>query len=158
MDPTAKKQALRMITYGLYVATARQGDQYAAGTVNWLSQASFEPPLVMVGLKKDSGLYALATQSRKFAVNIVGKTQKDLAVNFFKSARVEGSLIGGVAFETGVTGAPLLLNTPAYFECEVTDVIDRGDHAVVVGRVVGAGVRTHEEPLVMRDTGFFYGG
>ena len=49
MDPQAKKVALRAINYGLYVLTAKDGDELAAASVNWLSQASFEPPLIMVG-------------------------------------------------------------------------------------------------------------
>ena len=49
MDPNAKKTTLRMIPYGLYVLTAAHPDgRVAAGTVNWVTQASFEPPLVAV--------------------------------------------------------------------------------------------------------------
>lgn len=51
MDPNAKKTTLRMIPYGLYVLTAASGDRVAAATVNWVTQASFEPPLVAVGVK-----------------------------------------------------------------------------------------------------------
>src|SRR5437764_7018749 len=51
MDPQAKKVALRAINYGLYVLTAVHDGEYGAAGVNWLSQASFEPPLVMVGVK-----------------------------------------------------------------------------------------------------------
>jgi flavin reductase (DIM6/NTAB) family NADH-FMN oxidoreductase RutF len=46
LDPQAKKVALRAINYGLYVVTAKQGDELAAAGVNWLTQASFEPPLL----------------------------------------------------------------------------------------------------------------
>src|SRR5262249_55862205 len=56
MDPNAKKTALRMIPYGLYVLTAANKEgKVAAATVNWVTQASFEPPLVVVGVKADSG-------------------------------------------------------------------------------------------------------
>ena len=51
MDPAQKKVALRAINYGLLVLTATDGTEYGAAGVNWLSQASFEPPLVMVGVK-----------------------------------------------------------------------------------------------------------
>ncbi|MDP7346375.1 MAG: flavin reductase, partial [Anaerolineales bacterium] len=64
MDADAKKTVLRKITYGLYVLTASAGDELAAGTVNWLSQASFTPPLVMIGVKTDSGVHALIERSR----------------------------------------------------------------------------------------------
>ena len=46
MDEGAKKTALRMIPYGLYVLTAEDKDQnISAATVNWVTQASFKPPL-----------------------------------------------------------------------------------------------------------------
>lgn len=55
MDANAKKTALRMIPYGLYVLTAQNANgQVAAATVNWVTQVAFEPPLVVVGVKVDS--------------------------------------------------------------------------------------------------------
>ena len=47
MDEDAKKTALRMIPYGMYVLTSKSEDVSAA-TVNWLTQTSFSPPLVLV--------------------------------------------------------------------------------------------------------------
>jgi flavin reductase (DIM6/NTAB) family NADH-FMN oxidoreductase RutF len=158
MDPALKKKALRMITYGLYVATSRHGELYGSGTINWLSQSSFDPPLVMAGIKNDSSLNEAITGSRAFAIHIVGKGQKDLATAFFKTARVEGDTINGWPFAPGATGSPILTDSPAYFECRVTDEIRRGDHTVFVAEVVEAVVRREEEPLTIRETGLAYGG
>jgi len=49
MDDAAKKTALRMIPYGIYVMTAEADGAVAAATVNWVTQTSFSPPLVAVG-------------------------------------------------------------------------------------------------------------
>ncbi len=84
MDPQQKKKALRMVSYGLYVVTATAGGKYAAGTVTWLSQCSFAPPLIMAGIRRDSELYKMIKSSRAFAVHIVGKGQKKLATTFFQ--------------------------------------------------------------------------
>ncbi len=55
MDDAAKKTALRMIPYGIYVLTAEASDgSLAAATVNWVTQTSFDPALVAVGVKADS--------------------------------------------------------------------------------------------------------
>ncbi len=60
MDPNAKKTTLRMIPYGMYVLTAAHPDgRVAAAAINWVTQASFEPPLVAVGVKADSHGHAL---------------------------------------------------------------------------------------------------
>ncbi len=160
MDPEVKKKVLRMISYGLYVMTARDGDQYAAGTVNWLSQASFQPPLIMVGVKADSGLHALIERTGQFAVNILASGQKDVAAAFFRGTQVEGDRINGYAFEPGPkTGAPLLLDLPAWFEARVTDAVKRGDHTVFVAEVINAGLRQPDaKPLLLSETGWYYGG
>ncbi|GIU84024.1 MAG: flavin reductase [Acidimicrobiales bacterium] len=162
MDPQQKKIALRAINYGLYVATAVHDGEYAAAGVNWLTQASFEPPLVVLAAKADSGLRSLVTASGAFAVNVLASDQVDVAKDFFRSTTVEGDLICGHRFEPGpATGSPLLVETPWWFECRTTDVVDRGDHTIFVAEVVEAGVREGAEerrPLVLRDTGMNYGG
>lgn len=158
MDTDARKKALRMINYGLYVLSARADDQIAAATVNWLSQASFTPPLVMAGIKLDSHTFHAVRKSMHFSVNILSNDQKDLAQDFFKPSALDGNKINGHEFEVGRSGGAVLKEAPAFFECKVTDIVERGDHAVVVGEVIEAGVRRDETPLFMRDTGWFYGG
>ena len=158
MDPNDRKKALRLITYGLYVATSRDANGYAGGTINWLSQSSFTPPLIMAGIKRDSSLHEAIAASRVFAVHIVGKSQKNLATSFFKGATREGETLNSFRFEPGVTGAPVLVDPPAWFECRVVDELRRGDHTIFVGEVVAAGVRREEEPLTLREIGMAYGG
>lgn len=159
MDPQDKKVALRAITYGLYVVTATHGGEFAGGGVNWLTQVSFEPPLIAAGIKVDSGLHALIDQTGLFAVNVLADDQLDIGKAMFRSTTVEGGKVNGFAFEPSSTGCPLLLDTPYWFECRVTDTIDRGDHTIFVGEVIDAGVRDAERtPLLLRSTGMNYGG
>jgi|SRR6202050_3462802 flavin reductase (DIM6/NTAB) family NADH-FMN oxidoreductase RutF len=158
MDPNEKKKALRMVTYGLYVATSQDAEGPAAGTINWLSQASFEPPLVMAGIKQDTRLHRAIEASRAFAVHIVGKSQKALATSFFKGAIPENGKLNGFAVRPGETGSPILTDLPGWFEIRVTDSVRRGDHTVFVGEVVAAGTQGGEEPLTLREAGFNYAG
>jgi Conserved protein/domain typically associated with flavoprotein oxygenases, DIM6/NTAB family len=160
MDPQAKKHVLRMLTYGLYVLTAADEGDVAAGTATWLSQASFEPPLVMVAVRADSNLHRLIERGGQFAVNIVAEGQKELAAAFFRTSEVTATTINGYPYERGPeTGAPLLLDTPDWFEARVTDAVKRGDHTVFVAQVISAGVRDAEaRPLLLQDTGWSYGG
>ena len=76
MDSDKKKMALRMIPYGIYVLTAKAGDDIAAATVNWVTQTSFDPPLVAIGVKADSGAYATLKKAGSFALNGLGKGQQ----------------------------------------------------------------------------------
>jgi flavin reductase (DIM6/NTAB) family NADH-FMN oxidoreductase RutF len=67
MDANAMKAALRMIAYGIYILTAKGGDgTVAAATVNWVTQTSFDPPLVAVGVKADSSAYATVKGAGNF--------------------------------------------------------------------------------------------
>ena len=167
MDVALKKTALRMIPYGLYVLTADGGDgELAAATVNWVTQVSFEPPLVAVGVKVDSGTFAAIKKSKAFALNVLGKGQHSLAFTFFKPAVAQGESISGEKFHRGATGSPILASTPAFVDCKVVEIIERGDHAVAIGEVVDAGVaqaptgRPDDATLWLKDLGekTFYGG
>ena len=109
--------------------------------MNWVTQASFAPPLVAVGVKADSGAHGIIKESGSFALNVLGKGQQGQAFTFFKSLEREGDTIGGEAFAAGATGAPVLANAPAFVECKLVDTVEKGDHSVFIGEVVEAGVR-----------------
>jgi flavin reductase (DIM6/NTAB) family NADH-FMN oxidoreductase RutF len=167
MDPNAKKTALRMIPYGLYVLTARGKDGgIAAATVNWVTQASFAPPLVAIGVKADSGAHAVIKDAGAFALNVLGKGQQAAAFAFFKPVNHAGDRINGEAFRAGATGAPILLSVPAFVECKLVTTVEQGDHSIFVGEVVEAGVsgpidgRPDDATLWLKDLGekTFYGG
>lgn len=154
----AKKYSLRMIPYGLYVLGAKAGDETNAGAVNWVTQTSFSPPLVAMGVKRDSGLYAALKQSGQFALSFLESGQKDIAFSFFKPTAVEGGTINGHAFEVFETGAPVISAAPAWIEGKIVGELDLGDHSCVVGEVTNAGVRRDAKSLTLEECGVKYGG
>lgn len=167
MNADEKKIALRMIPYGIYVLTADDGQgNISASTVNWVTQSSFAPPLVVLGIKADSGTYKTVKTAQTFALNMLGKDHKNLAFTFFKPATVSDGKISDQPYTKGSTGAPLLSVAPASVECRVTAVIEQGDHHIIVGEVVDAHVNTPPTGradaaiLEMKDLGdnVFYGG
>jgi flavin reductase (DIM6/NTAB) family NADH-FMN oxidoreductase RutF len=92
MDADQKKTALRMIPYGLYVLTAQdKSGARTAATVNWVTQASFEPPLVVVGVKADSHAKTVIGASGTFALNFLGKGQEGIAMRSLNRSRAMGS-------------------------------------------------------------------
>jgi flavin reductase (DIM6/NTAB) family NADH-FMN oxidoreductase RutF len=95
-----------------------------------------------------------------FAVNVVGAEQRHIASAFFRPSRVENGQINGLPFERGqVTGAPLLIDLPAWFEARVTDAVRRGDHTIFVAEVVAWGLRDPSaKPLVLAATTWSYAG
>jgi flavin reductase (DIM6/NTAB) family NADH-FMN oxidoreductase RutF len=167
MDADAKKTALRMIPYGIYVLTADDGNgNVAAATVNWVTQSAFNPPLVVVGVKTDSGAYSIVKNTRQFTLNMLGKEHKGLAFTFFKPAQLADGKLSGQAIHQGRNGAPILDAALAAVECKVTGIVEQGDHHIVIGEVTEAHVpnpiagRPDVAILEMKDLGdnVFYGG
>jgi len=167
MDENSKKTALRMIPYGIYVLTAKASDgTIGTATVNWVTQTSFAPPLIVAAVKADSGAYAALKDSRRFVLNMLGKGQQGVAFTFFKPAQIEGDRISGQPVRAGETGAPILANAHASVECKVAEIVERGDHHIVIGEVINAHVAKAPEGrpdaaiLEMKDLGekVFYGG
>jgi flavin reductase (DIM6/NTAB) family NADH-FMN oxidoreductase RutF len=167
MNADAKKAVLRMIPYGIYVLTADDGKgNIAAATVNWVTQSAFVPPLVVVGVKADSGTYQTVKAARTFALNMLGKDQKGLAFTFFKPVNVSDGKLSGQAYRKGESGVPILVDAPGAVECKVTSIVEQGDHHIVVGEVIEAHLnkpfsgRPDAAILEMKDLGdnVFYGG
>lgn len=166
MDADTKKTALRMIPYGLYVLTAEADGDIGAATVNWVTQTSFEPPLVAVGVKADSHVYAVLKKSGHFALCMLGKDHVGMAFTFFKPAEVQAHKISGEPYHTGLSGAPILDHAIAAVEFKVAEIVEKGDHHTVIGEAVNATVyhqpdgRADQAILHMWDLGekVFYGG
>jgi flavin reductase (DIM6/NTAB) family NADH-FMN oxidoreductase RutF len=167
MDAGARKTVLRMIPYGLYVATAAEPDgAISAATVNWVTQVSFEPPLVAVALKVGSGVAHAVKASGAMGLNVLGRDQAELATTFFKPTTHDDERISGERYRLGKTGAPLLETVAACVEGEVRETVERGDHTLFVIEVVEASVREQpkgrpdEASLWLRELGprVFYGG
>ena len=137
----------------------------STATVNWITQASFKPPLVAVGVKADSQIYDIVKTAGNFALNVLGKRQLGTAYAFFKPAERDGQKISGEPFRAGSTGAPVLENIPAFVECRLVTTVEERDHSIFVGKVVDAGVtqdpegRADEATLLLMDFGekTFYG-
>lgn len=167
MNLDAKKTTLRMIPYGIYVLTAKAGEgTVAAATVNWVTQSAFNPPLIVVGVKTDSGTYALLKATGIFTLNMLGKDAKGLAFTFFKPAVLDGGKLSGQSFHNGHNGLPILDAAIGALECKVAAIVEQGDHHVVVGEVTEAHLpnpisgRADAAILEMKDLGetVFYGG
>jgi len=104
MDTATKKTVLRMFTYGLYAVTARHGDEASAMTANWITQASFEPPLIALAVEADSHTRKVIEASGMFAVNIYETGQRELAGQLGKTWAKHPEKFDGVATRPGVWG------------------------------------------------------
>jgi len=160
MSAELEKQLLRKITYGMWVLASGEGDDVEASSVTWLTQISFSPPLVAVGIKAGSHLLEVVTRHRAFTLHLLSTEQEAVAAAFIKPTVVSGGTIGGHGFgRAQVTGAPLLDGFPAWLEARVRDVHQPGDHALVIAEIVGAGASdAAAAPFTLAQAGWNYGG
>ena len=155
--------ALKMIPYGFYAVTSRDGDNMNVMVLNWLTQVSFEPQHIVVGLQNSSYSYGLIEKSKKFVVNIFRKEDADAIKPFTKSREKNPDKFKGVAYtESPEIGIPVLDTAAAFLELEVVEIYDTGSgHSAVIGKVVGAGVNKPakvEDTLTLVDLGWSYAG
>jgi len=158
MDEQAKKTALRMIPYGLQVLGVSDGKDMDVASINWTTQVSFQPPLVVIGVKKDSKPFGILKNGRKFALSFLESGQRDLAYAFFKTVAPQDGKFGDHAYETAETGCPIISDAAAWVEAEVVSIDETGDHAAVIGRVINAGMKREAKPLTLAELGVNYGG
>ena len=157
MDQQVRKAALRMISYGVYIITSKEDSEISAATVTWVSQTSFEPPMVCVSIKQDSGSYKVVKKRKEFLLHILGEHQKDLAATFFKPSKVENGRINGEKYKL-LNDLPLIIAAPIYIRCHVMEIIEKGDHPLFLAEVKDVMVKEDVAPLELRKTGWSYGG
>jgi flavin reductase (DIM6/NTAB) family NADH-FMN oxidoreductase RutF len=159
LDEKAKRALLRMLPHGLNICGVKDGDELNGFTLSWATQASFKPPLMVIAVRQDSRSNTMITTSQVFAVSFLEATQKDLAEKFFQPQRRVGDKFGDVDFYLGEeTGCPIIQSALGYVECQVRGSLTEGDHTVFLGEVIASGLHREGEPLLLKDTGWQYGG
>lgn len=160
MDDDAKTQLLRSIPYGLYAATTRgpDGDHHAF-LLSWVTQSSFDPPLIVCCVNRESTAYRhLDEEPGHMVVNLLGEDQQPFATTILQGAAFEGDTIGGEPYKEAANGCAIVPSTLGALEVEVLDQVDRGDHAVFVCEVTQAHAFREGEPLTHEATGWTYAG
>ena len=158
MDPNVKKQALRTFTYGLYAVSCVEGETVNIFTANWLSQVSFEPPLVAVSVENTSKSLPMILSSRVFTANTLRSGQRELAGKLGKSAIQHPNKLAEIAFDIGINGCPILRDALAWVACEVRGTMEAGDSTLVLAEVVDAGMIAEGPSLTMAEAGFRHAG
>jgi flavin reductase (DIM6/NTAB) family NADH-FMN oxidoreductase RutF len=159
MDEAAKKTVLRHFPYGLYVLTVSHDGEDHAMTANWVTQASFEPPMIAVAVENTSKTIGMIRDSHHFAVNLLQKDQRDLAGKLGRSSEQAPQKLKGLKTKpTPISGTPVLTDAIGWVECRLMTTVPSGDHTLVLGEVVAAGVEHDGAPLTLQEAGFKYSG
>lgn len=149
-------RAMGAAATGVTVVTTEGGAGRFGLTVSALASVSAEPPLLLVCVNRRNPCVAAITQNGRFAVNILGETQADVA-RIFAGRAGDGSDYDFTrhTWRLGGHGQPLLDGASAQFECEVDTIHDAGTHRIFIGRAVSA-IRGGSPPLIYSNR--TYGG
>lgn len=159
MDEDAKTQLLRSIPYGLYAACTRSSDEHHAFLLSWVTQASFDPPLLVCCVNTESTAYQhLTGQHPSMVVNLLGEDQQAFATTVLQGAAFEDDTVGGEPYKTAANGCAIVPSGLGALEVDVVDEANHGDHAVFVCEVTDAHAFRDDEPLTHESTGWTYGG
>jgi len=152
MDKKVKKKVLQQIPYGAYVVGTRMKDgkdHLMFGT--WLMQTSFKPTLIAFAFKKDSRTLANVRRSKTFTISLLGKGDGQLAEQVLDEA------FDKVRTDRTPSGLPIVRDSAGWIECQLMDMLEKGDHYIVLAEVVDAGPGKGEL-LVLDALGWHYGG
>lgn len=148
----AMAELFQRLSCGVYVVGVAAGDRKNAFTAAWVMPVSFQPLLLALSIHPEHSSYALLKEGTGFSVNVLRRDQIDLAA-WFGAPRATDKL-AGIAWHGGRTGAPLLEDALARFECIRVAEYPAGDHGLVLGQVLdGVVLQAEAEPLLYRQTG-----
>lgn len=133
LSPPRLRQALGRYATGVTVVTAAGAQGPIGLTVNSFAPVSLDPPLVLWSLRRASMHYDDFMAQGGFAIHVLGAPQRDLARVFSQPV---ADRYAGLDWYLGQDGIPVFDACAARFECATRQVLEVGDHAVLIGEVL----------------------
>ncbi|OOR89623.1 flavin reductase [Moraxella caviae] len=118
---------------GVTVVTTSQDGTPLGFTANSFASVSLDPALLLVSIAKSSSNYEAFTTAAHFAINVLSEDQKHISNTF---AKPSDDRFADVAWRMSEQQNPLLSDVSAWFDCVTHQVVDAGDHAILIGRVM----------------------
>jgi flavin reductase (DIM6/NTAB) family NADH-FMN oxidoreductase RutF len=137
-DSGEQRRIMGRFATGVTVVTTRLGQQLHGMTASAVASLSLDPPLVLVAVEKKAAIHGLLTQSRCFALNVLGEAQEPLSRRFAQPGPKE---FGDLELAPAATGSPVFADALAYVDCKVTDILPGGDHDIFIGEIVAGDAR-----------------
>ncbi|WP_151714843.1 flavin-dependent trigonelline monooxygenase reductase component [Acinetobacter sp. TUM15071] len=118
---------------GVTVVTTCKADGTPLGfTANSFASVSLDPALLLVSIAKTSSNYHNFADASHFAINILAEEQKDVSNTF---ARPSDDRFANLAWSKSAFQNPLIDHVSAWFDCTTYQIVDAGDHAILIGKV-----------------------
>jgi flavin reductase (DIM6/NTAB) family NADH-FMN oxidoreductase RutF len=137
--------AFGKMTYGIYVLTSCHQQEINGMIASWVSQVSYEPPLIMAAVHSQRYSHQLIEKGGSFALHVLAKSQKNFLSRF--KGKIPQAKFSALNWAAGQSGCPILKDCLAYLECELKTHYRPGNHTLFIGEVIDAGVLAKGSPL-----------
>jgi flavin reductase (DIM6/NTAB) family NADH-FMN oxidoreductase RutF len=149
VDQTAFRGALSRFASGVTVVTTVLDGVDHAMTASAFTAVSLDPPLVLVCSHKVNRFHDAVLESGIWGVSILAEEGLSASAWFAHRGRPLETQFDDHPHRRGESGVVLLDSSLAWLECTTETVVDGGDHTILIGSVVGAGVRDDlDDPLL----------
>jgi flavin reductase (DIM6/NTAB) family NADH-FMN oxidoreductase RutF len=143
---------MRQLAAGVTLVTTALDGARAGLTATAVCSVSAEPPQLLACVNREAEAHSLLLASGRLAVNLLSAGQRGLADRFSGRTGVNGEArFGAGRWTTMVTGAPILEDAPASFDCEIVTAHEAGTHTIFIARVLAVAVRPGLSPVVYLD-------
>jgi flavin reductase (DIM6/NTAB) family NADH-FMN oxidoreductase RutF len=139
---TVKKAMARKYPEPAVLVTTRSpGGKANVMAVGWVTMASYEPPMFVLGIDSGALTYALIRKTKQF---VVAFPHERMARAVLYAGTHHGHKIdklkeaGLKTQEAAKVKAPLIADAVANFECKLVEISQPGDCPLLVGRIIAA--------------------
>ena len=145
MDVTA----LYKFQSGLYVVSAKDGEDVGACIINTGLQLTSTPLQVMVAVNKQNHTESVIEAAGHFALTVITEAANMLYIGRFGfRTSVDYDKFDGIEHLTTELGDPFTPECSAcMLACKVVGTLDVGTHTIFVGEIVDAEVLSDETPM-----------
>ncbi len=125
---------------GVAVVLTVDGEGFRGATVSAFTVVSLQPPLVLICLEEMARLTSLLPAAGVFSVSLLDRRQEALAERFAARAPLPDGRLSGIDYQLAASGCPVLTGAISWLDCQVSAIYPGGDHQIVVGEVITAGL------------------
>lgn len=149
-DAQTYRQGMRHVAGATCIITAQHDGKRGGLTVTSVTSVAIEPPELLVCVNINTSAWPLIEKSGRFGVNVLTLAQQQSALQFAGVGQLNGDQRYSNANWTEHNGIWLLDEAPAVFACEVSEIIIRHSHALVLGSVqyVRCSTDTNTQPML----------
>ncbi|UQE76936.1 flavin reductase family protein [Gordonia sp. PP30] len=135
---------------GVTIITTMRDDVPVGFACQSFAALSLDPPLVIFCPMKTSRTWPLIEARGAFCVNVLAHRQQEVSAKFGAPGEDK---FAGVQWDASPLGLPVIRHCLTWVECTIENVLDGGDHCIVVGRAQTLGEVLQDKPLL-----FYRGG